>query len=93
MNSIDLATRAAGVDFTVGALINALSGLLGARVRAGRPRDAASESAGEQVAPGVVPDSSAQDAPVRPPESPGQPAPPLTNPVGASRWTRAPEWA
>ena len=77
---------AAGAGFMVGALFNVLGGMLGARVRAGRPQDAAPESTGEQAALGVVRDLSAQDAPVRPPESPGRSAPPLTSPVAASCW-------
>ena len=94
MTSIGLADMrgAAGAGFMVGALFNVLAGMLGARVRAGRPQDAAPESTGEQAAPGVVPDSIAQNAPVRPPESPGQSAPPLTSPA-ASCWLWTPEWA
>ncbi len=45
---------AAGAGFMVGALFNVLAGMLGARVRAGRPQDATPESTGEQAAPRVV---------------------------------------
>ena len=45
---------AAGVGFTVGALFNTLAGMLGVRVRAGRPKEAAPEPIDEQLAPGAV---------------------------------------
>jgi len=75
--------EAGAVGFSVGALFNTLAGMLGVKVRAGRPQDAAPESAGEQVAAAAVPDSGVQDAPVAPPETPDEPIPPEPPPTAA----------